>query len=146
MIYLVDSAIQRLNNPGLNDNVSTLLSLIADETFYQLNKTETITIVRLFKELTASKSISQGRLITVCLVYHIISKCTSNKSTGFENSLNLRSIISFACTSLRKMRSSLMVFSSSWRTFFSSASVSCLGGGVGAKGKTSKTQFFSDQE
>lgn len=54
--------------------------------------------------------------------------------------------MSFACTSLRKMRSSLIVFSSSWRTFLSSASVSCLGGGVGAKGNTSKTQFFSDQE
>lgn len=51
----------------LEDNVSTCLSLIVDETFYQLNKTETNTIVRLLKEVTASKSISPGRLITVCI-------------------------------------------------------------------------------
>ena len=37
------------------------LSLIVDETFYQLNKTETNTIVRLLKEVTASKSISPAR-------------------------------------------------------------------------------------
>ena len=42
------------------------LSLIVDETFYQLNKTETNIIVRLLKEVTASKSISPARLITVC--------------------------------------------------------------------------------
>ena len=76
---------------------------------------------------------------------HILDDCnTSSKSTGLENSLNRRSVISFVCTSLRKIRSSLMVFSSSWRAFFSSASDSCRGGGVGANDSTSKTWSFSN--
>lgn len=72
--------------------------------------------------------------------------CTSNKSTGFENSLNLRSVISLVWTSLRKIRNSLIVFSSSWRALLSSASDNCLGGGVGAKGKTSKSWSLSNYE
>ena len=38
------------------------------------------------------------------------------------------------------------MFSSSWRALLSSASDNCLGGGVGAKGKTSKSRSLSNYE